>query len=212
MRRYSPTLAAIALAGCMTPTWKTHVAGSPVADDRVILVGSLTADPPFTQERQGPAPHDPACYGTVAERVGKCTGGTMLVGGQAGNLMAFFTRDRSEGMRQSINRMPFDTFDWAWLPLEGAFVIEVARRPEVLLRGVQYYTKGSEGAVRFELPGRVELRPGDRVVYVGEIRVVQKGERRVAFGNRLAETRKALETAGFSDVLAIPWRTAILTP
>jgi hypothetical protein len=212
MRRLVPFLSAILLAGCMTPTWKSHLAGSPLADEHVILVGSFTADPPFTQERQGPAPRDPLCYGTVAERVGRCTGGTVLVGGQGGNLMGYFTPDLSENMRQSVNRMPFDTFDWAWMPLEGAFVIEVPRRPQVLLRGVQYYTKGKEGAVRFELPARVDVRPGDRVVYVGEIEVVQKGERRVTFNDRLADTRKALEAAGYSDVLALPWRTQLFAP
>ena len=67
--------AAALLAGCMTPTWKAHVAGTPVATDTVILVGSFLADPPFTQERVGPAPHDPQCYGSVAESVGRCRGG-----------------------------------------------------------------------------------------------------------------------------------------
>lgn len=211
MTRLVTALSAALLAGCMTPTWKSHVAGAPFGHDRVILVGSMTADPPFRQDRQKPAPHDPLCYGTVAERVGKCTGGTVLVGGQAGNLMAFFTPDHSEKMRESVNRMPFDTFDWAWLPLEGAFAIEVPRRPQILLRGVQYYTKGDEGAVRFELPALVDIRPEDRVVYVGEIRVVQQGQRRVSFADRAADTRKALEAAGFADVLALPWRTQLLT-
>lgn len=206
MRRIVPLLSAALVAGCMTPTWKSHVAGSPLADDHVILVGSFTADPPFRQERDGAAPRDPLCYGTVADRVGRCTGGTALVGGQAGNLMGFFTPDLSEEMRQSINRMPFDTFDWAWMPLEGAFAIQVPRRAQVLLRGVQYYTKGDEGAVRFELPARVDVRPGDRVVYVGEIKVVQRGERRVTVKDRLADTRRALEAAGYSDVVALPWR------
>lgn len=209
-QRILPILSAALLAGCMTPTWQSHAAGAPLPDDRVILVGSFLADPPFTQERQGPAPHNPLCRGTAAERVGNCTGGTVLVGGQAGNLMCIFTPDFSEKMRTSVNRMPFDTFDWAWMPLEGAFVIEVPRRPQILLRGVQYYTKGEEGAVRFELPGRADLRAGDRVVYVGEIRVTGKTERRVTFHDRAAETRAALERAGYADVLALPWRTQLL--
>jgi hypothetical protein len=77
---------------------------------------------------------------------------------------------------------------------------------------MQYYTKGDDGGVRFDLPGRVELRPGDRVVYVGEIRLVRTGERRATFNDRLAETRKALQEAGYADVLAVPWRTQLLAP
>lgn len=210
MNRLVPFLAASLLAGCMTPTWKSHVAGSPIQDDRVILVGSFAAVPPINQEREGPAPVN-YCSGSVADRVG-CPGGTVLVGGQAGNLLGLFTPDLSEPMRQSINRMPFDTFDWAWIPMDGAFVIEVPRRAHLYLRGLQYYTKGDEGAVRFELPGRVDLRPSDRVVYVGEIRVVRSGERRVIFNDRLTETRVALAKAGFADVLALPWRAQLLVP
>ena len=51
----------------------------------------------------------------------------------------------------------------------------------------------------------------DRVVYVGEIRVVRDaGGRRVTFADRLAETREALKAAGHADVLALPWRTQLL--
>lgn len=207
MRRVVPFAAAALLAGCMTPTWKTHLAGSPILEDRVLLVGSFAAVPPINQEREGPAPVR-NCTGTA----GDCAGGTMLVGGQAGNVMGLFTADVSETMRKSVNRMPFDKFEWAWIPMQGTFVIEVPRWEHVYLRGMQYYTKGDDGAVRFELPGRVEVRPADRVVYVGEIRVVRTGERRVTFTDRRVETRKALEAAGYSDVLALPWRTQLLVP
>jgi len=206
MKRFLPILSSLALAGCMTPTWKTHAAGAPMADDHVLLVGSVMAIPPFNQEREGPVP---ICYSAAH---GQPCGGTMLVGGQAGNLMGFFTTDLSEKMRTSVNRMPFDTFDWAWIPLEGAFVIEVPRRERIYLRGVQYYTKGDDGAVRFELPGHVDLRRNDRVIYVGEIHVVRTGERKITFEDRQADTRKALEAGGYGEVLATPWRKAVLVP
>lgn len=205
--RLAPLLATALLAGCMTPTWQSHLAGAPVQADRVLLVGSFAAVPPINQEREGPAPR---CY-SGGGMIGGC-GGNGLVGKQEGNLMAFFTADRSEPMRQSINRMPFDAFDWAWIPMDGPFVIEVPRRETIHLRGMQYYTKGEEGGVRFDLPARVDLRAGDRVVYVGEIRLVRTGERRVIFGDRQAETRKALQAAGYADVLAAPWRTQLLAP
>ncbi len=202
MRWLVPVLSAALLGGCMTPTWQSHVPGRPIAGDKVLLVGSFAAVPPINQKREGPAPW---CYG------GPC-GESLLVGGQAGNLLGLFTADLKEPMRQSINRMPFSDFDWAWIPMEGTFVIEVPRRETIYLRGFQYYTKGDDAAVRFELPGRVALRPTDRVVYVGEIRLVRTGERRVTFNDRLAETRKALEAAGHADVLALPWRTQLLVP
>jgi hypothetical protein len=202
MTRLVPILFAAMLAGCMTPTWKGYVAGSPLAEEKVILVGSFAAVPPINQEREGPPPR---CYG------GPC-GANLLVGGQEGNLMGLFTPDLSESMRMSINRMPFSTFDWAWIPMEGTFAVEVPRRDVLYLRGFQYYTKGDDGAVRFELPGRVPLRPGDRVVYVGEIRLVRTGERRVSINDRKADALKALEVAGLKDVLALPWRTQLFTP
>lgn len=209
MKRLVPILAAALLGGCMTPTWQSHLAGAPVQADRVLLVGSFAAVPPINQEREGPAPR---CYSTGLSGAGSGCGGAGLVGKQQGNSMAFFTPDLSEQMRTSVNRFPFDTFDWAWIPMDGTFVIEVPRREHVYLRGFHYYTKGDDGAVRFELPGRVDLRPGDRVVYVGEIRLVRTGERRVIFNDRLADARKALGAAGFAEVLALPWRTQILVP
>lgn len=211
MIRLVPLLsAALLIGGCMTPTWKGHLAGSPIAADKVILVGSFAAVPPINQEREGPAPRRMSCGSAAA-----CTGGgggTVLVGGQQGNLLGLFTPDRSEPMRQSVNRMPFANFDWAWIPMEGTFAIEVPRRQALYLRGFQYYTKGDDAVVRFELPGTVELRPDDRVVYVGEIRLVRTGERRVTFNDRKADARKALESAGLRDVLALPWRTQLFAP
>jgi hypothetical protein len=205
MNRLVPLLSAALLAGCMTPTWQTHVAGAPVQADRVLLVGSFAAVPPINQEREGPPPR---CY---SNGTGSC-GASILVGRQSGNLMAFFTPDPSAPMRASINRMPFDDFEWSWIPMDGAFVIEVPRRDAIYLRGVQYYTKGDEGGVRFELPAHVALRASDRVVYVGEIRLVRTGDRRVIFSDRLAATRGALEAGGYADVLALPWRTQLLAP
>lgn len=189
------------LAGCMTPTWQGHAPGAAIANDKVILVGSLVADPPFNQDtKKSRTPM--ISYVPDAP--------TALVGGQAGNVMAYFTADLSESLRQSVNRMPFDRFDWAWLPLEGYFFVEVPRRSPVYLRGMQYYTRGDDGAVRFELPAQVDLRGDDRVVYVGEIRVVGGAQRRFTFQDRAAEARKVAEVAGYRDLLALPWRTRLL--
>lgn len=204
MNRLVPISLAL-LAGCMTPTWQSHLAGAPVQADRVLLVGSFVAVPAINQEREGPPPR---CYGGPG---GGC-GGNGLIGKQQGHLMAFFTPETSEAMRPSLNRMPFSSFDWSWIPMEGPFVIEVPRREHIYLRGMQYYTKGDDGGVRFELPARVDLRPDDRVVYVGEIRLVRSGDRRVIYNDRQAETRKALEGAGYAEVLALPWRAQLLAP
>jgi len=204
MKRLVPILSAALLAGCMTPTWKGHVAGNPIAEDKVILVGSFVAVPPINQQREGPQ----RCYGGPATGCG----GTALVGGQEGNLLGLFTPDLSEKMRESLLRMPFATFDWAWIPMEGTFAVEVPRSDRIYLRGFQYYTKGDPGVVRFELPATVSLRPDDRVVYVGEIRLVRTGERRVAFNDRRADARQVLESAGLGDLLALPWRTVLFTP
>lgn len=197
-------VSAALLAGCMTPTWRAHAVGSPITDDKVILVGSFASVPPINQERETPQ----RCYGTASTGCGA----TILVGGQEGNVMGLFTPDLSEKMRMSNMRMPFDTFDWAWLPMEGTFAIEVPRWQVIHLRGIMYYTKGDDAMVRFELPGRIDLRPGDKVVYVGEIRLVRTGERRVSFNDRVADARRALEAGGLRDVLALPWRTQLFVP
>jgi hypothetical protein len=143
--------------------------------------------------------------------VGSIAGVTDPGRGGAGKVMAFFTDDLSEPLRPGVDRPPFDRFDWAWLPGEGHFFVEVPRRERIYLRGVQYDTQ-RDGAVRLELPAQVEIRDDDRVVYVGEVRVGGGSQRRLSFGDRTAEARKVAQAAGHTDVLAVPWRTRLLGP
>ncbi len=205
MRRIVPVAALAALAGCFTPTWQRHLAGTALPDDKVILVGSFTTVPPIQQR------------GNSTDRGGWVNGryegptNVVFVGETKGNAAAIFTPDLSEPWQQNARSVGFSTYDWAWFPMDGgAYVVEVPRRPRLNLRGVIYLTDG--GWVRFEVPAQVDLRPDDRVVYVGEIRVVRSGDRRTLFNDRTAETRNALKAAGYAEALAVPWRTSVFRP
>jgi hypothetical protein len=205
MRRTVAVMALMACAGCAAPTWKRHLVGAGLPEDKVVLVGSFTTVPAI-QQRGNAAPRG----GTFVNGRYEPTGGVVFIGEQKGNVAAVFTPDLSEAWQQDALSVGFDTYDWAWFPMDGTYVIEVQRQPRLNLRGVFYVTDG--GSVRIELPAHVELRPDDRVVYVGEIRVVRTGERRTLFNDRLTEAREALKAAGYDDVLAVPWRKRLFAP
>lgn len=204
-RGAAAVLVAGALAGCATPTWPKHAPGSGIPADRVILVGSFVAVPPIEQRGQR-APGG----GTWVNGRYEPPGHVVFVGDQAGHVAAVFTPDRSEPWQEATLTMPFSRYDWSWIPMVGAFAIEVPRQPVLHLRGFFYLTDG--GSVRFELPADVELRADDRIVYVGEVRVVRTGDRRILFNDRAQETRRALGDGGFSDLAAAPWRTRLFHP
>lgn len=205
MSRLAALVAVATLSGCGAPTWQRHLVGAGLPQDKVILVGSFVTVPPI-QQRGNAAPRG----GSFVNGRYEPAGGVVFMGEQKGNVAAVFTPDLSEPWREDALRVGFNSYDWAWFPMEGTYVIEVPRERRLHLRGVFYVTDG--GSVRFELPAEVDLRPDDRVVYVGELRVVRTGERRVLFNDRTAEARAALKEAGYEDVLSVPWRTRLFRP
>ncbi len=205
MRQLLAVVALATVAGCAAPTWKRHLVGAGLPDDKVVLVGSFTTVPPIQQRGNATARGGQWVNGRYEP-----AGGVVFVGEQQGNVAAVFTPDLSEPWPQDALTVGFGRYDWAWLPMDGTFVIEVPRQARLHLRGVLYVTDG--GSMRFELPAQVDLRSDDRVVYVGEIRVVRTGERRTLFNDRVAEAREAVKAAGYADVLAVPWRTRLFRP
>ena len=195
-------LASLAGAGCASPTWQRHAPGAALPEDKVVLVGSFTAVPPI-QQRGNRAPGGGTWVGNHYEPPGR----VVFVGEQEGNVAAIFTPDLAEPWRQDTLGVPFGAYDWAWIPMDGYFAIEVPRREHLYLRGVFYVTDG--GAVRIELPAQVDLRRDDRVVYVGEIRLVRTGERRIVFNDRTSEARKAFTASGYGGLVSTGWRTRL---
>lgn len=199
------TAVALAAAGCATPTWKDHLAGAGLPADKVVLVGSFVTVPPIAQ--RGVRTATGPSYGPNGWEP---QGGVVFVGKMAGNVGAAFTLDLAEPWRQDSMGMPLALFDWAWFPMSGHFFVEVPRLQKFFLRGIFYVTDG--GTTKIELPARVDVPPGARVVYVGELRLVRTGDRRTIVNDKLAEARRAAEAAGRVDLLAVPWKTSLLSP
>lgn len=196
---------ALALAGCWRPSWRSVQPGSPLAPDKVVLVGAFVSVPPIQQ--RGNAPQR---GGTWVNGRYEPPGKVIFVGEQEGNVAALFTRDLSQKWDQEAYGAPLASYDAAWIPMEGPFFIEVDRAPTVYLRGVMYVTDA--GGVKWELPARVDLRPEDRIVYVGELRVVRSGERRVLVKDEHLATRRAAEELGLSQLTGRSWTVRLLKP
>lgn len=189
-----PTLvaaAALVLAGCAGVTWRAPRPGAPIAPGEVVVVGSFSAVPGF--EQYGPAPTN-----------------AVLVGELRGNLVAFFAPDLAERWDDSPTSLPLARADRALFPTRGHFFFVVPRARTVYLRGVVLQT--DTGADKYELPVRLDLAAGDRVVYIGELKLTRVGERRLLVRNELTAARKAASQAGLDQLVALPWTTRLARP
>lgn len=200
--RHLAALAALALAGCFTPTFTKVQPGQPLRQDTVVLVGSFTADPAIEQHRQS---RD--CPGVWVNGHYEPPGKVVFVQETDGNVMAFFTRDLREPF-EAANRKTPSQYDWTYMPLSGHFFVEVPRQRRLNLRGFTYLTNA--GSRMFDLPAYVELAPGDRVVYVGEIRVKRGPGRRVEFVNAIDRARRAAREQGLTSLAGKPWTVRLL--
>lgn len=179
---------ALGLAGCAGVTWPAPRPGQRLAPTEIVVVGSFAAVPPFAQ--YGPAP-----------------GNAVLAGELSGNLVAFFAPDLAEPWDPSPAALPLARAERALFPLRGPFAFVVPRAGTVYLRGVVLQT--DTGADKYELAVRVELVPGDRVVYVGELKLVRTGGARLLVRDERAAARKALGEAGLSAIASLPWKTRL---
>jgi hypothetical protein len=190
--RRAAALAALALTGCFTPTWRSLAPGEGVARESVVLVGRFAVIPPIAQMNAGGA------------------GNVIIPGSMNGNAAAYFTRDLSVPFSHEPTSEPFAGAWTAWVPFDGWFFIEVPRREEVYFRGVAYVTNA--GSSRIEAAARVPIRPGDRVIYVGELSAIRSGDRRLAVRSRLADARAAAEELGFGALAAERWQVRLAEP
>ncbi len=94
------------------------------------------------------------------------------------------------------------------MPLSGHFFVEVPRKPRLHLRGFTYLTNA--GGRMFDLPATVDIAPGDRVVYVGEIRVKRGPGRGVQFVNAIDGAKQAARAKGLGSLANLPWTVRLL--
>jgi hypothetical protein len=190
--RRGAALAALAVTGCFTPTWRNLAPGERATSGTVVLVGRFAAVPPIAQMNSGGA------------------GNVVIPGSMNGNVVAYFTKDLSPAFDHEPLSQPLEGAWTAWVPFDGWFFIEVPRREQTFLRGFAYVTNA--GWSRIEAAARVPLRPGDRVAYVGELAAVRTGDRRLAVRSRLADAREAAEALGYASLLAEPWQVRLAEP
>ncbi len=182
---------ALALAACAGATWRAPRAGEPLRQDEIVVVGSVTAVPPFAQY----GPHQT---------------NAVLLGQVRGNMLALIAPDLSERWDPSPRARPLSRAETALLPLRGHFFFVAPRAGTIYLRGVVYQT--DTGGERYEAPLRIELAPADRVVYIGEVKLVRTGERRVLVRDDRAAARTATRDAGLAQLLELPWTTRLAQP
>lgn len=201
MRRVTVGLVAISLAGCFQPTWKRVTPGQALRPDTVVLVGSLSATPAIQQHG---LPR--SCGGQWVMGRYEPPGKVVFVQETDGNIMAFFTKDLSEGWSSEHRKHP-SRYDWTYIPTDGHFFVEIPRTRRVYLRGFTYIT--NVGGRMVELPAQVDVAPNDRVVYVGEIRL-HRGARRAEFVNDVQGARRAAKAQGLDGLLKASWSVRLL--
>ncbi|HEX9291554.1 MAG TPA: hypothetical protein VF904_18695 [Anaeromyxobacteraceae bacterium] len=184
-------LAALALGGCANATWRSPRAGEALRSGEVVVVGSFTAVPGFDQ--YGPVPTN-----------------AILVGDLRGNLLAYFASDLSERWDPSPMGSPLSRAETALIPIRGHFFVVVPGPGPIWLRGVVLPT--DTGAQKYEAPLRIEVAPGDRVVYVGELKLVRTGGRRLLVREDRATARRAASESGLGHLLDVPWTTRLASP
>jgi hypothetical protein len=189
--RLALAAAGLALGGCAHATWRSPRAGEPLRSGEVVVVGSFSAVPPFDQN--GPVPTN-----------------AILVGDLRGNLLAYFSPDLSEPWDPSPRSQPLARAETALVPIRGHFFVVVPGPGPVWLRGVVLPT--DMGAQKHEAPLRFEVAPGDRVVYVGELKLVRSGERRLLVRDERPAARRAANEAGLGHLLGVPWTTRLAHP
>lgn len=201
MRRHAAVLAALALAGCFTPTFTKLQPGQPLRPDTVILVGSFTTDPPIDQHN---VRRD--CTAIYVNGRFEPPGKVVFVQETDGNVMAFFT-DPAQPFDAASRKTP-SQYDWTYMPLSGHFFVEIPRTRRLHLRGFTYLTNA--GGRMFDLPATVDLGPGDRIVYLGEIRVKRGPGRRAEFVNAIDGAKRAAREKGLTAITGQPWTVRLL--
>ena len=188
--RLAGALATLLLAGCVQATLPRVQPGSTPGKGMAILMGVVRIIPPVVQNRPGGP-------------------GAMIVGGMKGNFLATLSGSM-EGEYSQSGWPPVQGAQTAWVPLEGPFFIEVPSGHTVYLRGLTAVT--NVGRIDVDLPVRIDLRRGDRVVYVGHLIFNRVPPARVLVKDRGDEMRDDAKAAGHGALLSGKWVTRLAVP
>ncbi len=189
--RLTLALALALLVGCVR-TNLPHSApgGAGPAPDTVLVVGSLRVVPKVNQQ-EASGPH------------------AILLGGMHGNFLASFTRTLQEPFRHHA-WPPVEGADTAWVPMEGRFYVQVPAGKPLYLRGLSAVT--NVGRTDLELPLRIDLRPGDRVVYIGHLHFIRTSPQKVLVKDRRALQEQDARMSGRGALLKHKWVTRLARP
>ncbi len=188
--RLAGALAPLLLAGCVQATLPKVQPGRTPAKGMAILMGVIRIIPPVVQNEPG---------GHAA----------LIVGDMNGHFLATFTGSMKDEYSQS-GWPPIRGAQTAWVPLEGPFFVEVPSGHTVYLRGLTAVT--NVGRTDVDLPVRIDLRRGDRVVYVGHLIFNRVPPARVLVKDRGDEMRDDATAAGHGALLSGKWVTRLAVP
>jgi hypothetical protein len=178
---------ALVSSGCITTTLRTFGGGRGAAgaprEGTVLVVGSLHVAP-----RVGPMETGPAAA---------------LVGPTAENFYASFTQDLRSPYRRD-RWPPVELSESAWIPLDGLFVVEVPAR-RLYLRGLM--AAKNSARIHVDVTLELDVRPGDEVVYVGQVHVL-----RVPPAKILVKDRREMKESLPADLLRRKWVTRLAEP
>jgi hypothetical protein len=175
--------AALACAACAGASLRTPQPGEPLRTGETVVVGSVVAIPPF--EQIGPRP------------------GAVSLGGAKGSVLAYFSDDLAEGWNNSPTGSPLSRAETALVPLDGPFFFVVPRPGTIFLRGLLVPTDA--GSEKLQVSLRLDVRPGERVVYVGAIKLIRTGDRRILVRDDQRAARGSASALGLEQLAGAPW-------
>ena len=108
----------------------------------------------------------------------------LALSGPDEGILVYFS-EGLEGQFDSSQHPPLASGTTAWLPVQGTFAVELPSTVRYLRGYVHAHcghghcVHGHGHGTRVELPIRLDLRPGDRAVEVGQIVVVRTSPRKI---------------------------------
>jgi hypothetical protein len=171
-------------AACMRPTWNEIAAGARPGDGTIAVVGAVSLIPPVEQQSAGSSK-------------------VVLVGAARDRMYAVFTVDLGRPFGPALWE-DASAHESVYLPLEGAFFIEIPRpHPRLYLRGVVIMT--NRGRVGVETPVQLSLHPEDEIVYIGHVYVQRTSPPWTQVTEEQSEARQAARQLGHGALATRPW-------
>ena len=188
----TPALALVLAApACVRPSWNEISAGAQPRRGTVAIVGALTLIPPVEQQSRGSSK-------------------VLLVGAASDRMYGVFTGDLERPFGPDLWKDE-DAHNSVYLPLEGAFFIEIPRgHSRVYLRGVVVMT--NRGQTGIEVPVQITLQPEDQIVYIGHVYVQRTSPEATQVKDEQDATRQAAHELGHGVLTTQPWTVRLARP